>query len=139
MKFATRKRVNSAVINLTPLIDCMFLLIIFIMIAARFEPDSGIAVDLPMAGSSERRADAKPERFSVTVDIDGKVYLGPDEVASMDELRRRIAVIREEAANPATLVLEIYGDKVSQYGRIVEVMDAAQQAKQQQILIRTTQ
>ncbi len=137
MKFTPQKRANSAIINLTPLIDCMFLLIIFIMIAARFEPDTGIAVDLPMAGSSERKAEAKPERFSVTVAVDGRVYLGPDEVASMDELRRRIEVIREEAENPATLVLEIYGDKVSQYGRIVEVMDAAQQAKQQQILIRT--
>lgn len=139
MKFSGPKRANSNVINLTPLIDCMFLLIIFIMIAARFEPDSGISVDLPMAGSSEQKAKTKPERFSVTVDVDGKVYLGPDEVASMDELQRRIAVIREEAENPATLVLEIYGDKISQYGRIVEVMDAAQKAKQQQILIRTTQ
>ncbi len=137
MKFTARKRANSSVINLTPLIDCMFLLIIFIMIAARFEPDTGIAVDLPMAGRSEQTAKAKPERFSVTIDVEGRVYLGPDEVASMDELRRRIGVIREESENPATLVMEIYGDRVTQYGRIVEVMDAAQQAKQQQILIRT--
>lgn len=139
MKFTARKRSGSAVINLAPLIDCMFLLVIFIMIAARFEPDTGISVDLPMAGSSERKAEAKPERISVTVDVDGKIYLGQDEVGSLDDLERRIAQARSDAENPSTLVLEIYGDKVSQYGRIVEVMDAAQRAKQQQILIRTTQ
>lgn len=139
MKFTARKRSGSAVINLTPLIDCMFLLVIFIMIAARFEPDSGISVDLPTAGTTERKAETKPERITVTVDVDGKVYLGSDEIGSMDVLEQRIADARANAENPASLVLEIYGDKISQYGRIVEVMDAAQRAKQQQILIRTTQ
>ncbi len=139
MKFTARRRAGSAVVNLTPLIDCMFLLIIFIMIAARFEPDAGIAVDLPMAGAVRQGERAKPERITVTVDVDGTVYLGQDEIASVDDLERRIAEARANAANPAALVLEIYGDRVSQYGRIVEVMDAAQRAKQQQILIRTKQ
>ncbi|MDR1744703.1 MAG: biopolymer transporter ExbD [Planctomycetota bacterium] len=139
MKFTARKRSSSVIINLTPLIDCMFLLIIFIMIAARFEPDAGIAVDLPMAGASRQNERARPERITVTVDVDGTVYLGQDTIGSMDDLERRIADARANAANPSTLVLEIYGDRVSQYGRIVEVMDAAQRAKQQQILIRTKQ
>lgn len=139
MKFTAKKRAGSVVINLTPLIDCMFLLIIFIMIAARFEPDAGIAVDLPTAGASRSSEQTKPERIAVTVDVDGTVYLGQDEIASMDVLEQRIADARRDAANPDRLVLEIYGDRVSQYGRIVEVMDAAQRARQQRILIRTKQ
>ena len=138
MKFTARKRSSSNVLNLTPLIDCMFLLVIFIMIAARFEPDAGIAVDLPTAGTTEKKAQSRPEHINVTVSGDGKIFIGQDEVASAD-LERRIVETRSQSSAPDDVVLVIYGDRVAHHEKVVEVMDAAQRAKQLKVIVRTKQ
>lgn len=139
MKFVPRRRGNASVINLTPLIDCMFLLVIFIMIAARFEPDGGIPVDLPKArsGDSERR---RPETIDLTVTLDGKYYLGKELVAPED-LERRIVEVRTAAGDPdgERVVLVVYGDKNATHGRVVEALDAAARTKQKLVTIRTRQ
>lgn len=140
MKFTARKRSSGSILNLTPLIDCMFLLVIFIMIAARFEPDSGISVDLPKASATESDAPKKPQRINVSIDVDGRIFLGQDEVAA-DDLERRIVEARTEMGDPEgkDVILVIYGDKDAQHGRVVEVLDAASRAKQEKVTVRTRQ
>lgn len=137
MKFIPRRRANGSVINLTPLIDCMFLLVIFIMIAARFEPDGGIPVNLPKGRSSEAR---KAENIELTVTVDGKFYIGKELIAP-ENLERAIIAARTAAGDPAgeRLVLVVYGDKDASHGRVVEALDAAARAKQRMVTIRTRQ
>ncbi len=137
MKFIPRRRANSSVINLTPLIDCMFLLVIFIMIAARFEPDGGIPVDLPKARTGEAH---KVESINLTITSDGRVFLEKDEVA-IEDLERRIIEARTAAGDPdgENIVLVVHGDKDAHHGRIVEALDAAARAKQKKVIIRTRQ
>lgn len=137
MKFIPRQRSTSSVINLTPLIDCMFLLVIFIMIAARFEPDSGIPVDLPTARTGEPR---KVTAINLTVTADGRVFLEQDEVA-VEDLERRIVEARAAAGDPGgeNVVLVVHGDKDAHHGRVVEALDAAARAKQKKVTIRTKQ
>ncbi|MDR0362531.1 MAG: biopolymer transporter ExbD [Planctomycetota bacterium] len=135
MSFLPKKRVSSSVINLTPLIDCMFLLVIFIMIAARFESEAGIPVDLPTAKSKEA---PKVETLNLTVTVDGDIYLG-DEQVSLDDLDRKIVEARTVAGDPdgERIVLVIHGDKDAHHGRIVQALDAATSAKQRRVTIRT--
>ncbi len=135
MKFIARKRTAGAVISLTPLIDCMFLLVIFIMIVARFDPEGGIPVDLPTAKSGEAK---KTESIHVTVTNDGLVYLGDAEVP-VEDLDRRIIEARTALGDPEgkDVVLVVHGDKEALHGRVVEVMDAAARSKQQKVTIRT--
>ena len=135
MKFIPRRRSASSIINLTPLIDCMFLLVIFIMIAARFEPESGIPVDLPKARAGEAR---KVESINLTITSDGRVFLERDEVA-VEDLERRIVEARTAAGDPdgENIVLVVNGDKDAHHGRVVEALDAAARAKQKKVTIRT--
>lgn len=138
MKFNNRKHSGAAVINLTPLIDCMFLLVIFIMLIARFEPDGGIPVDLPKSSSGEARV--LPTRINLTVTSDGRVYMEQEEVPVAD-LERYIIDARTKAGDPEgkETVLVVYGDKEAHHGTVVEVLDAAARAKHQKVTIRTIQ
>ncbi|MCD8139431.1 MAG: biopolymer transporter ExbD [Planctomycetaceae bacterium] len=137
MKFNVRKRSGSAVINLTPLIDCMFLLVIFIMIAARFEPDGGIQVDLPQARTGEAK---KIESINLTVTADGRIYLEQDEVP-VEGLEERIIEARTQKGDPTgeDVVLVVHGDKEAHHGAVVAALDAAARAKQKKVTIRTRQ
>lgn len=135
MKFIARKRANGSIISLTPLIDCMFLLVIFIMIVARFDPEGGIPVNLPTARSSGA---AKADLIHVTVTDAGKVFLGDNEVP-VEDLDRRLVEARTALGDPDgnETVLVVHGDKDALHGKVVEVMDAAARAKQKKVTIRT--
>ena len=137
MNFIPRKRSSSSIINLTPLIDCMFLLVIFIMIAARFEPDGGIPVDLPTARTGEPK---KVTSINLTITEDGRVYLEQDEIA-VEDLERGIIAARTAAGDPDgnEVVLVVHGDRNAHHGRVVEALDAAARAKQKKVTIRTKQ
>ena len=137
MKFIARKRSASSVISLTPLIDCMFLLVIFIMIAARFEPEGGIPVELPTASAGEAK---KTTVINLTVTSDGRIYLEDDEVA-VENLDTAIIAARTAAGDPEgnEVVLVVNGDKNAHHGRVVEALDAAARTKQKKVTIRTRQ
>ncbi|MDR2392333.1 MAG: biopolymer transporter ExbD [Planctomycetota bacterium] len=136
MKFVPGRRTNPQIVNLTPLIDCMFLLVVFIMIAARFEPETGIPVDLPRAGAGESRQ--RVEALNITVTADGAVYLEKEEVAP-ENLERRLREARAAAGDPGgtDIILVVNGDKSASHGRVVEVLDAAARTGQLKVTIRT--
>ncbi|MDR1611241.1 MAG: biopolymer transporter ExbD [Planctomycetota bacterium] len=135
MSFLPEKKAGSSAINLTPLIDCMFLLVIFIMIAARFESEGGIPVDLPAASS---KVVPRVETLTLTIAVDGAVFLG-DEAVDIADLDAKIAAARTAAGDPdgERIVLVIKGDKDAQHGRIVQALDAATRAGQRRVTIRT--
>ena len=137
MKFLPRRKSTLSAINLTPLIDCMFLLVIFILLAARFEPEGGIPVDLPKAKAKES---PKVEALHLTVTVEGRIYLEEQEVKPED-LEAAIVAARTAAGDPTgdRIVLVILGDKDAHHGSIVEALDAAARAKQQKVTIRTRQ
>ncbi len=139
MKFTARRRGGASILNLTPLIDCMFLLVIFIMLAARFEPDSGISVDLPSASAGAAREE-RPKHISLTVTEDGRIFLDQDEV-SADTLGERIVDARTKLGDPEgkDVILVVYGDTNANHGMIVQALDAAARVKQQKVTIRTRQ
>lgn len=139
MKFTGGRRTGASPINLTPLIDCMFLLVIFIMIAARFEPDSGIGVDLPSSRGGASRQE-KPKTLNLTVTVDGQYYLG-DEHIPVERLDAAIESARAALGDPEgkDVVLVIYGDREAHHEQIVEALDAASRARHQKVIIRTKQ
>lgn len=108
-------------INMTPLIDVMLVLVVIFIITAPLLASS-IKLDLPQA-SAARSAEA-PKSITVVVDASGQAYL-KDQPVSLAELARQLAAAGQ--ANPDTEV-QLRADKAVPYGRIVEVMGAAQQA-----------
>lgn len=109
-------------VNLTPLMDLAWnLLIVFIIMATATV--QGIAVSLPKASSSPSLA--KPKTKAVTVDADGRVYLGT-EVVTLAQLEAKLQQYR--AADPKLPVV-VKGDARIQYQRMIEVLDVLKRAK----------
>jgi len=108
-------------INMTPLIDVMLVLVVIFIITAPLLASS-IKLDLPT--SEAARAGDAPKSVTVVVDAAGQTYL-QDRAVAQDELVRQLQLSAQ--ANPQTEVL-LRADKAVPYGRIVEVMGAAQTA-----------
>ena len=108
-------------INITPLVDVMLvLLVIFILTAPLLA--SSIKLDLPKTDVA--KSGAAPAFVTLVVDKTGQVFLNDKPVAA-DALRTSLA--QTAAQNPDTEV-QLRADETVPYGKVVEVMGAAQKA-----------
>jgi biopolymer transport protein TolR len=104
-----------AEINVTPFVDVMLVLLIVFMVTAPLLT-VGVTVDLPKATSAPLPGQDEP--LSVSVSDEGKIYLQESEIA-LDELGPRLVAILE--TKPDTRIF-VRGDKVIDYGRVMEVV-----------------
>lgn len=131
--FLKRKKRASNDMDLVPLVDMMFTLVLFLLVASSFEKTSGIAVDLPKAETDSMPREG--EKFKVIVDSANNIYLenGTNKV-EQKALQGRLNKIAKE--KPDTIIV-IQGDEGTKHGKIVEVMDLAKKAKLKKIAILT--
>jgi biopolymer transport protein TolR len=108
-------------INMTPLIDVMLVLVVIFIITAPLLASS-IKLDLPKTDAA--KAGDAPKSVTVVMDAAGQTYL-KDQPLTLDELTRQLTLSAQ--ANPQTEVM-LRADQSVPYGRIVEVMGAAQKA-----------
>jgi biopolymer transport protein ExbD len=120
MQFEGRRRL-SHVPNLTPLIDIVFLLLVFFMLTSHFVREESIKVDLPVAQSGEPDDN---EYVQVTLDAEGRILLR-DHFIDIAELEMRL---RAELAQHSEKVVRIRGDRTARLGLAVGVLDAARKA-----------
>ena len=111
------RRQPMAAINVTPFVDVMLVLLIVFMITAPLLT-VGVTVDLPQTRSSPLPGQDEP--LSVTVDRDGQIFL-QDSALAVDELGPRLIAITER--NPDARIF-VRGDRVIDYGRVMEVVGA---------------
>lgn len=115
-------------IGLIALIDCIFFLLMFFMIATSFKqpegekPQKELPVILPAAQMSLDRSSAAAAPLAIGVDAKGKFYLDGDKV-SVQQLHERLKA--EAAKNPARPI-RIDGDEMARYQDIVHVLDLCQ-------------
>ena len=115
MKFAGGRRVASPV-DVTPLIDIIFQLVIFFMVTTNFITTPGIEVDLPR--SSAQTILQEDNDLKVWVKADGQVMLD-EQPASLGQLKQAFS----DASRDAQVVIK--ADKDVDHGRVVQVMDLA--------------
>ncbi len=108
-------------INVTPLVDVMLVLVVIFIITAPLLASS-IRLDLP--GTDAARPNDAPRFVTVALDAQGKLFLN-DKAVTAAELADRLA--DSGRRNPDTEV-QLRADQTVPYGRIVEVMGAAQKA-----------
>jgi biopolymer transport protein ExbD len=117
-----RKNFKKARIEIIPMIDTIFFLLVFFMISTlSMSHYSGLPVNLPKAASGQQPAN---ESAAVTISSDGKTAIDKQAVSRDrigDALKARLA------SNPELLVL-INADERVEHGLVVEVMDQARQA-----------
>ncbi|BCW90339.1 Tol-Pal system protein TolR [Alphaproteobacteria bacterium SO-S41] len=102
-------------INVTPFVDVMLVLLIVFMVAAPLLT-VGVKIDLPKTSAGPVKEEVEP--LSVTIDIDGKVFLQDTEIAD-DVLVPRLVAISKNGYDQA---IYLRADKAVGYGRVAEVM-----------------
>ena len=108
-------------LNLTPLVDVLFLLLIFFLVGTQFtEAEDAFEVDLPEAAAAGEPLGGRPEELVVNVGAEGQLTL-LNEPIGPDRLRERLAEVH--AAYPDQTVV-IRGDGAGAYRHVVGVMDA---------------
>ena len=113
---------ESADINLTPLIDVVFLLLIFFMVSTTFNRESELSIELP-AASAEAQA-RRPDSIEVAIDVTGRYYVNGRQLLNTQSktLRRALTTAAGENATPPII---ISADAKTPHQAVVQVMDAA--------------
>jgi len=111
-----RRNAGKAEINMAPLIDLVFLLLIFFMVTTSFVKETGIDVQRPTASTAVLK-----EKGNILVGVDpkGRVFL---ERKQIDIRSVRAHIERCLAENPESSVV-IVADKTSKTGVLIRVMD----------------
>ena len=119
-------------VNLTPLIDMVFILLIFFLVTASFTKESGIEVDRPVASTATRQ-----EHGSLIIGINqaGEIWIENQQV-QMRSVRAHVE--RLTAQNPEGTVI-IMADKQSSTGVAVEVLDQVRLAGVSNVAIATSE
>ena len=126
---------DELVINLTPLIDVVFLLLIFFMVTTTFlDPEREIEVELPTAQSGGE-PERTPDEIVLTVNEDGSIAYR-DEILQREGLLR---VLRTAAQHDPDTPVTIRGHRRAQHQSIVSVMDACGVAGLSNLAVGTTQ
>ncbi len=113
---------TTQAIPMTPLIDCVFLLLIFFMVAAVFSVTPGLDVKLP---ESETATAPEQQNLFIVIDKDGNMKLNHRTV-TFDNLKQMIEENRRKLDMTTTLIIQ--ADKRTFHGVVVKVMDIAKKA-----------
>lgn len=117
---ARRQKTEDASINLTPMIDVVFLLVIFFMVGSKFsEAESRIPVNVPTVGEMQSITRGPDER-TVAVSLDGVVTLDGQPVS----LPQLTAILREQHAAYPALKVAVRGEAQGSLQQAVEVLQA---------------
>jgi biopolymer transport protein ExbD len=123
-----RNKREESTLDLTPMLDIVFIMLIFFIVTTSFIKESGIEVNRPNAETAER--DQKGN-ILVAISENNEIFIDRRKV----DLRAiRPNIIRLKAENPEGSVI-IQADKASQTGLLVEAMDQIRLAGVQEISI----
>jgi biopolymer transport protein ExbD len=123
MKLRPRRR-EDVELNITPLIDVVFLLLIFFMVSSTFEKQSQMKITLPEA--SEKVTNEIPDSVTVEIDTQGRVFVNKKSLVNSQLITIREA-IRDAAHDMKAPTVIIRADANATHQSVVKVMDAAQQ------------
>ncbi len=121
MQFEGTRRSGQAP-NLTPLIDIVFLLLIFFMLTAHFVRDESIAIQLPQAETAVSRED--DAAVVIVLDSDGRIRLAGEII----EAHALEGTLRQALQNRSKKWVTLRGDRASDLGNAVIILDAARKA-----------
>lgn len=121
-------------INLTSLIDVVFLLLIFFMVSTTFERQALLRVDLPEAATAER--ETLPDVVELVITEDGRIFIG-DRVLADDRKATLQTALSEAFTESPEAVLVIRADAEAAHRLVVRAMDAAASEGIQRLSIAT--
>jgi len=115
---------EAADINLTPLIDVVFLLLIFFMVSTTFDRDSELSIELPAAAAELQKR--RPDSIEVAIDVQGRFYVNGRQLLNTQSktLRRALQSAAGDSESPPII---ISADAKTPHQAVVQIMDAARE------------
>jgi biopolymer transport protein ExbD len=123
LKFRRQHREDIGV-NLTPLIDVVFLLLIFFMVSTTFTRETQLSIDLPEAQGKPK--EATEQQIEILVDESGNYRVNGEALVD-GSMRTLQAAIYKISAGDTTLPMTISADAQAAHEDVVQAMDAAGQ------------
>lgn len=134
MNFRTRQA-NEPDVNITPLVDVVFLLLIFFMVSTTFKDDSEIAVNLPKA--SEQLTEIERKTIDIVIDEQGQYYINQQRLIN-SQMATLVRALQEAAGDDKSPVIVIKADAKTAHQAVVTAMDATRKAGYSRIGFATT-
>lgn len=125
-----RRKLSLKTMNLAPLIDVVFLLLLFFMLTSKFIQESAIKITLPESKSSEIKTDNEPKIITITEA--GLIYF-MDKPVTLKNLQK--AIVESQEKN----FIQIKADSKVSLGLIVKIIDEIKLSGIQQFSIVTQQ
>jgi biopolymer transport protein ExbD len=121
-------------INLTPLIDVVFLLLIFFMVSTTFDTTSQLKIRLPEASRSQ--VAQPPQKVNLLIDARGNFYVNSRELTNRKSATLKAAL--ERSMSEGKLPIVIQSDAASPVQSLVTAMDVVGQLGLPQVSVATT-
>ncbi|MDP5055445.1 biopolymer transporter ExbD [Marinomonas hwangdonensis] len=122
MKFR-RQKIEDVQINLTPLIDVVFLLLIFFMVSTTFNQSTELTIDLPTATSNAPSSD-RTQNVELIITADGQYVINGQTLIN-ERVSTLVQGLKEVTQGDYTRPLIITADAKSSYDMVLRVYDAA--------------
>jgi len=128
-----RKRRKKARIEIIPMIDTMFFLLVFFMVATlSMTMQRGLPVNLPHAATVR---DEIKQVVTLTLTKEGRLFLDDTEAGSSAEIAMKLAA-RKKAGEELAIVIK--ADRAVEHGKVIDLMDAARQVGVLRISVAVT-
>ena len=134
MNFKSRSAEEDVNINLTPLIDVVFLLLIFFMVSTTFDTTSQLKIKLPEASESQSPESAR--KISLMIDAKGNFLVNSRELTNNKSATLKTAL--ERSLSNGKIPVVIQSDAASPVQSLVTAMDVVGQLGVPQVSIATT-
>jgi len=128
MRFRRNKE-DEPMLGITPLIDIVFLLLIFFMLTSHFHSASGVPIRLPKV--TQNAYDGKKQEIILAIDKTGRVYIKGKQI----ELGALGPKLKDLVEKDGLTKLVLQADEEVHHGRVVQVMDLAKSAGISSIVI----
>ena len=124
-------------INLTPLIDVVFLLLIFFMVSTTFDRHANLKVELPEASASISQQQQEP--VVIAIDADGNYFINDRQLVNTTLETLKIALRKTVADKEKDVPLVLRADAKTPHQSVVRAMDAAAQLGLTRLSIATVE
>jgi len=121
-------------LNLTPLIDVVFLLLIFFMVSTTFEKTSKLKIDLPEASAQATQQENK--KIVIGIDVKGRYYINDRQLVNTQLKTLKIALVKIAGDNKEMPIV-LRADAKTPHQAVVRAMDAASQVGLTRLSIST--
>jgi len=118
------KRQEEPDLNITPLIDVVFLLLIFFMVSTTFDRELELKIQLPEASGETKPVEQK--NIEITVDAQGRYFINKQQVVNT-QLETLKAALKKTAGDQTDVPLIISADGQAPHQSVIRVMDVARQ------------